>query len=278
MGLLGKLSALVGPSADVAQVAEQHGFEVDTNCVPEDCSSCGKFPSSVKVEDDGKPMYGNTDEWDLHLLVATGQADWIRDITDVSGSIAKALDSNHSTIKNALPDKYTKHGSKIKISNTSMPVNDDGTAKILILPIFKVVTATAANAVEKVCAALIGDSSDPDIQDDSAKGYILLCSHKTRDKRCGITAPIMKKQFDIELRQHDLYRDATGDDRPGGVQVLYVNHVGGHKFVANVFIYTKDSAIWMARANPTHVKGIVDQSILSGKVVFTPLLRQCVKW
>ena len=70
------------------------------------------------------------------------------------------------------------------------------------------------------------------------KYLILLCSHKTRDARCGQSAPLLAKEFARVLRPLGLHRDLH-DERPGGVGVYFINHVGGHKYSANVIIYRK---------------------------------------
>lgn len=102
--------------------------------------------------------------------------------------------------------------------------------------------------------------------------FILICSHRTRDKRCAVTANILKKKFDFELRDLDLYRDPS-DDRPGGARVVCISHVGGHRFAANVLVYTKSGqGIWLARVRPDHVKLIVRHCVLKGEV-FPELLR-----
>lgn len=68
---------------------------------------------------------------------------------------------------------------------------------------------------------------------------ILMCSHKTRDARCGQSAPLLRKEFERILRPMGLYRDLQ-DDRPGGVGIYFINHVGGHKYSANVMIYRRE--------------------------------------
>ncbi|EHY60269.1 hypothetical protein ABEF92_006539 [Exophiala dermatitidis] len=70
---------------------------------------------------------------------------------------------------------------------------------------------------------------------------ILMCSHKTRDARCGQSAPLLRKEFERILRPMGLYRDFH-DDRPGGVGIYFINHVGGHKYSANVLIYRRATA------------------------------------
>lgn len=67
---------------------------------------------------------------------------------------------------------------------------------------------------------------------------ILLCSHKTRDARCGQSAPLLRREFERHLRPLGLYRDLH-DERPGGCAIYFINHVGGHKYAANVLIYRR---------------------------------------
>jgi Sucrase/ferredoxin-like len=128
---------------------------------------------------------------------------------------------------------------------------------------------------------------------------ILLCSQKTRDARCGQSAPLLKREFERHLRTHGLYRDAN-DERPGGVSVYFISHVGGHKYSANVIIYRRrdfewykktaaaaDSdpeknedeeegaaqGIWLARVRPEECENIVKHTILQGKLVKPDQLR-----
>jgi len=103
-----------------------------------------------------------------------------------------------------------------------------------------------------------------------------------------------------------LYRDIH-DERPGGVGIYFISHVGGHKFAANVMVYRRAGAsesvsnggsvdgertnmeklngekkkdgknqgamgeasqgIWLARVRPKDCEGIVKFTVLKGKVV-----------
>lgn len=129
------------------------------------------------------------------------------------------------------------------------------------------------------------------------RAIILMCSHGTRDWRCGKSAPILKREFEQHLRPLGLYRDYD-DDRPGGVGIYFINHVGGHKYSANVMIYRREGVtpkvrvveyahvkgvigdvkeedlgeeaiqgIWLARVRPEDCENIVRYTILKGKVV-----------
>lgn len=70
---------------------------------------------------------------------------------------------------------------------------------------------------------------------------ILLCSQKTRDARCGQSAPLIRKELERHLRPLGLARDLD-DERPGGVGIYFISHVGGHKYSANMMIYRRPNA------------------------------------
>jgi hypothetical protein len=136
---------------------------------------------------------------------------------------------------------------------------------------------------------------------------ILLCSQKTRDARCGQSAPLIRKELQRHLQPLGLYRDLD-DERPGGVGIYFISHVGGHKYSANMMVYRRPNAfgvddvertklnageelmprkavqkegedgvddddvgaaqcIWLARVRPEDCEGIVKFTVLQGKVV-----------
>ena len=123
---------------------------------------------------------------------------------------------------------------------------------------------------------------------------ILLCSQKTRDARCRQSAPVLRREFERHLRPLGLYRDFR-DERPGGVGIYFISHVGGHRYSANVMVYRRSyktassldangayphrgegahemlgeasQCIWLARVRPTDCENIVRYTVLQGKVV-----------
>lgn len=135
---------------------------------------------------------------------------------------------------------------------------------------------------------------------------VLLCSQKTRDARCGQSAPLLRKELERHLRPLGLFRD-LGDERPGGVGVYFISHTGGHKYSANAMVYRRPDAfgvdgvsraelgegevlmprrkaggekngeeeedvgaaqcMWLARLKPEDIEGLVKYTILQGKVV-----------
>lgn len=103
------------------------------------------------------------------------------------------------------------------------------------------------------------------------------------------------------MRPLGLYRDLL-DERPGGVGIYFISHVGGHKYSANLMIYRRADAfgldtyerakadvdaspipsqivtpeiqqagaaqcIWLARVRPEDCEGIIKFTVLQGKVI-----------
>lgn len=164
------------------------------------------------------------------------------------------------------------------------PITDGNTKEattVLILPSFTFVDSVTQTDVPDLISRYIdhptdhrnGNSTISPANGMSARSceldyVILLCSHGRRDARCGITAPLIKRELERHLRPLGLDRDAD-DSRAGGVGIFFVSHVGGHKFSANVLIYRKkdQQMIWLARVRPEHCEGIVKYTVLQGKVV-----------
>ncbi|TKA72731.1 hypothetical protein B0A49_05797 [Cryomyces minteri] len=108
------------------------------------------------------------------------------------------------------------------------------------------------------------------------KYLILLCSQRTRDARCGQSAPLLRRELERHLRPLGLYRDLH-DERPGGCGIYFISHVGGHKYSANMFVYRRDEAageaageaaqcIWLARVRPEDCENIVRFTVLKGRL------------
>ncbi|KAK3818382.1 MAG: Sucrase/ferredoxin-like-domain-containing protein [Benniella sp.] len=95
------------------------------------------------------------------------------------------------------------------------------------------------------------------------RGAVMICSHKKRDKRCGVTAPYLKKAFNEILLSKDMYGNGEDD-----VEIWMVSHIGGHKFAGNVIVHRREGmAIWYGRVEPCHARAIVDTTIEKGEVI-----------
>lgn len=112
---------------------------------------------------------------------------------------------------------------------------------------------------------------------------ILICGHGGRDDRCGKLAPVLIAEFEEKLQRRNI---AVLKDIPSSgaaavnsipsARIASISHIGGHKFAGNVIVYIPPSftsnplagkGIWYGRVAPQHVEGIVEKTILEGKVI-----------
>jgi hypothetical protein len=97
------------------------------------------------------------------------------------------------------------------------------------------------------------------------KPVVLICGHGGRDERCGILGPILQTAFRTELQRRGIDAD-----------VAQISHIGGHKFAGNVIIYLppslegnalKGTGIWYGRVGPEHVEGLIEETVVKGRVI-----------
>ncbi|CAE6516054.1 unnamed protein product [Rhizoctonia solani] len=130
---------------------------------------------------------------------------------------------------------------------------------------------------------------------------ILLCSHKRRDNRCHIAAPVLEDAFTTSLSTlgwdvHTQIDDPAEHGQPAledlpepraedtkerlqslrkpesdfaqRVLILRNSHMGGHKFAGNVIIYfPTGNGVWYGRVSPHEVQTVVESTIIGGKVL-----------
>ncbi|OJJ71031.1 hypothetical protein ASPBRDRAFT_43933 [Aspergillus brasiliensis CBS 101740] len=311
---------VVAPSADT--LFPKVDPAVDGEECLHDCASCTvKYPAKFEVDQEDT-LFGNINGWSTHVLVATGKSDWVRDVADEEGSVMEAIEKGGLVPSNGklklsasnmpVPDEYHYHDAG------KQPTT------VLLLPRFTIVDHVTpqlapdlikyfVNRSPTTTTPLVGDEQQqqqqPSIEEQEQQeetitdiesltslrsrpsphsAVILLCSHRTRDARCGQSAPLLRKEFERHLRHLGLYRDMD-DERPGGVGIYFINHVGGHKYAANVIIYRRRDfewykktgeegaedtegegaaqGIWLARVRPQDCENIVRYTVLKGKVV-----------
>ncbi|KAH9810925.1 Actin patches distal protein 1 [Teratosphaeria destructans] len=297
--------------------------DVDGEECLHDCESCTvKYPRKFAIDEEDE-LYGHVKGWSRHILVATGKTDWVRDVADEEGSVMEAVGKHDSKVE----------GGKLMLSASNIPPPEwhgegdgaygkDRPTRVLLLPAFQWIEGVTPNLVPEVIksvintaptnTSLISPASSPqnghtDLQlppglslhSCNHKYLILLCSQATRDARCGQSAPLLRKELERHLRPLGLFRDLN-DERPGGVGIYFISHVGGHKYSANMMVYRRAEGgrsvrdqieggagggvevaevagkggdgeaaqcIWLARVKPEDCENIVRFTVLQGKVV-----------
>jgi len=277
-----------------------------------------KLPKGFKIDEEDE-LYGHVKGWATHVLVATGKTDWVRDVADEKGSVMEAIDKK--------ADVKPSNG-RLMLSASNIPTpnhNSDYSepTTVLLLPAFIIIENVSPKNVNTLISEYVNKAPTnktplapvslpatlpvplPTAEQLMSRpcphrALILLCSQRTRDARCGQSAPLLRKELERHLRVCGLYRDLD-DERPGGVGVYFISHVGGHKYSANVMVYRKADAfgldsiergkldgevcppprkeegeaeqmgaaqcIWIARVRPEDCEGLVKFTVLQGKVV-----------
>ncbi|RMZ77022.1 hypothetical protein DV738_g4591, partial [Chaetothyriales sp. CBS 135597] len=256
---------------------------IDGDACLHDCDTCTiTYPRKFDVDESDK-LYGHVSGWDTHLIVGTGKTDWVHNVAHEKGSVMEALEK-HNLLQYERANGRGGGKAKLRLSASNLPTGgghsdadmEDG-SNCFLLPSWLLIEHVQPTEVVELVAEVIAPAvtNKTLVQPATTKAtLILMCSHRTRDARCGQSAPLLRAEFERHLRPLGLYRDLH-DERPGGVGIYYINHVGGHKYSANVIIYRKRGkeyneavqGIWLARVRPVDCENIVRYTILQGKLV-----------
>lgn len=93
--------------------------------------------------------------------------------------------------------------------------------------------------------------------------YVFVCSHGSRDRRCGVCGPPLVSRFKEEIEIHCLL---------GKVSVSPCSHIGGHKYAGNVIIFGSNvngevTGHWYGYVTPDDVPALLEQHIGKGEIV-----------
>ncbi|KAJ1327958.1 Sucrase/ferredoxin-like [Microdochium nivale] len=254
--------------ADPANLFPATNTAVDGDDCDHDCESCHiKYPRDFKI-DEADELYGHVKGWSTHVLVATSKSDWVRDVADEKGSVMEALDRETSAANRLQNGRMMLSASNMPTPHGTTDYSEPTT--VLLLPAFALVHNVSPANVPSLVDDFISrgptsttplatpmrpsiprsvpsaSTQNPEVNILTATPsphnvVILLCSQKTRDARCGQSAPLLKRELERHLRPLGLYRDAD-DQRPGGVGIYFISHVGGHKYSANMMVYRRPDA------------------------------------
>ncbi|KAL2855509.1 Sucrase/ferredoxin-like-domain-containing protein [Aspergillus pseudoustus] len=131
------------------------------------------------------------------------------------------------------------------------------------------------------------ESNFPDAVELQHSPVILICGHGGRDMRCGVMAPVLEDQFRKVLESKGISTSVDASDSnidsPDRAHIGLISHIGGHKYAGNVIVYIPKGmkygklssashplagkGIWYGRVEPKHVEGVVEETILGGKVL-----------
>ncbi|KAG2151990.1 Sucrase/ferredoxin-like-domain-containing protein [Suillus cothurnatus] len=294
-----------------------------------ECRSCAdpcdqdhdEFCSRLDIDMDSD-MLGSVYPYRRQVIISTGKTNWENEVTEAEGTLAaflKTVNSSLGTLKkpnDPLPSGLlfsrteAKYLSILNGSHRSFS-SDESEETVIVLPDFMVVsgvprTLVGAEVLWKAAVDPALDRAGVITRTDNLNTWvlpysclILLCSHKRRDKRCAVTAPILEKAFHQYLEREgwevhtDLY-DLTSEpslesQASSSIEkeqlieaqlkslhaehralIIKNSHFGGHKFAGNCVIYTpRGAGVWYGRVTPHEVESIVKHTIIDGQVLPT---------
>ncbi|KAL7412620.1 Sucrase/ferredoxin-like-domain-containing protein [Mrakia frigida] len=264
-------------------------------------------------------------------IIATSKTDWQHEIAETPASLAfhlsqvekrKAVRPTPSGTSVEppieIPGLYdTQEMSKLAVLASSIEVDEEeGKTCALLFPDFKYISAIPIS--KEGAHALYDQNLDPSVSalghpasssDEQLRSWILpyravvlLCSHKTRDKKCGIAAPLLESVLTSTLTLHgfdvdttgsslhhlpsgeeisslsseqeiqNLLHNASGTGGGGGndkeVGIFKISHLSGHKYSGVMIICFPSGAIlYYGRVRPRDCVAIVEKTILKGEVL-----------
>ncbi|KAJ7247873.1 Sucrase/ferredoxin-like-domain-containing protein [Mycena haematopus] len=301
---------------------------------PADCRTCsdpcedghGDYPSRFNVDMETQ-MLGSVRPFRRQIMVSTGTTDWDREITSTSGSLASYISGAHRKSKATqsptksdvprLPGIFNASDStEIAILNGSHQTisADQDLETVLVFPDFVVVSGVPSSphgakmlwssALNPQIPRILGSAAGEAPFNTWVLPYsavITLCSHKRRDKRCGISAPKLESVFTDSLHRRGWTVDTqiehiidsplekfagTTEEKEAHVidtlktlqtakkaLILFNSHMGGHRYAGNCIIYTPSgTSVWYGRVSPHEVESVVENTI-EGGLILPPLLR-----
>ncbi|KAL8906225.1 MAG: hypothetical protein Q9207_002147 [Kuettlingeria erythrocarpa] len=268
------------------------------------CKCDIQFPQGLEIDRD-RPLINTVASYNQHIVIATGMNDWtskieneegvgemarvLKDMTKVKG---EWFDPNYSTLisNSSFKPNDEPHGSSAPTSpGASNPPSEPSTSLKLFPHFlhFPQITSSAAHR-SYLASNYLGDqtvrpNTIPDPPPDFAppvpitKPAILICSHGSRDMRCGVLGPLLYHEFE----EHNAYERWD---------VGMISHIGGHAFAGNVIIYIPPNyssasdtdgeawrgrqisplagmGIWYGRVEPGHVPTVIEETIRNGNIV-----------
>ncbi|KAL8770401.1 MAG: hypothetical protein Q9209_003827 [Squamulea sp. 1 TL-2023] len=280
-----------------------------TPTITQTCRCEIKFPGGLEI-DRSRPIINTVSSYNQHILIATGKSDWTSKIKNEEGigDMAKTLkdmakvkgewhDPNYSTMISASsfkcdplpqPDNQPSPGPSQFFTSLKLFPHFLHFPHIQNTPTHRSYFASTYLGDQSI-RPLLTPSTPPNFVHPQpiTKPTILICSHGSRDMRCGVLGPLLYDKF-LEYIE------------PESCDVGMISHVGGHAFAGNVIVYlppghtiaadagdqktgkpgnietlTKNRlisplahmGIWYGRVGPEHVRSIVEETVLKGNII-----------
>ncbi|RPB20772.1 hypothetical protein L211DRAFT_491940 [Terfezia boudieri ATCC MYA-4762] len=243
------------------------------------------------------PLKGTIAVYNAHVLASTGKSDWnskieLEDglVADLKGVLGRAgLGKGFNDLPNNVilttNSSYPSSPSVSQHGRYSSAYVFPQNIYLPVVPHSSSATSTSEAHVQFIRTYLLPATNTfvhaaglPHGPRKVHETHVLICTHNSRDTRCGIIGPMINQLFTAYLSSKGLLHPEDPDiSVRGKVRVGNISHIGGHKFAGNVIVYLppeKDSwnqggkGIWYGRVGgQANVERIVDETVLGGKII-----------
>ncbi|KAJ3168690.1 hypothetical protein HDU87_000976 [Geranomyces variabilis] len=282
MAFIKNVVSLFSPAASTDPFPDSVPFTDTDPCAAcaDPCTAHPQLPAYLAKKIEKGPLVGTAGKpYKRHIMVVEGSGrswperlentDGTSGITPIIGELAAQVGERvgYRTIVTAA-ESFGSENSNSSSSSSSTTATSaaprDGThTQLMLFPdLLRIPNVTAQTAAELVPALLEHGTVPPTFAPTAMRGkaWIFVCTHKKRDKRCGVAGPMLVDEFRKAVAQMKL---------EGEVEVYGCSHFGGHKFAGNIIIYHRNPAVdgnWYGRVKTCHVRPILETTINEGKV------------
>eukprot|EP00386_Alphamonas_edax_P006856 GDKI01022135.1.p1 GENE.GDKI01022135.1~~GDKI01022135.1.p1 ORF type:complete len:376 (-),score=85.08 GDKI01022135.1:23-1150(-) len=276
-------------------------YPQDITFLEDPCLAClgshEKIPATLqsKIDTEGS-LLGSVKPYKQHFLIAFGKGNtWPHSVEDSEGSFI--ADFQQVLEESNVEEKtgrimVTAIDRNIYFTDLETQKDQDTeTVELLHFPSFCAmkINRKAVPSLVDFCQSENFDVSilrnaGVEVKHVREHGFVLVCVHKLRDKRCGVIGPLLIESFQKSISKFSL------DNK---IEVVGVSHIGGHKWAGNIIIYSnrfleKEDAVsgdttgdcaraheqskaqidghWYGRVFPDHTDTVVEQHFVRGGV------------
>ncbi|KAI8902791.1 Sucrase/ferredoxin-like-domain-containing protein [Globomyces pollinis-pini] len=274
------------PEVTVDSTAHHIVFTTEDDCLscPNPCESHEQLPGYLQKKIDTSNLYNSFKPYTQHLILKGGTGStWLQSIEEskdsyfekadailsksTSGRILLTAYEDESQYTNPTPIDDTSGLSEDSQTESSSPENSqkDTSTSAILFPKGLYFPKLNYEEVEQLANWIIDPSTECPVESVpvTSKAYILVCTHKRRDKRCGVAGPMLVKEFS---------KEADNLGMKDSISLFGVSHFGGHKFAGNIIVYHQDKrgvwvGDWYGRIKTCHAKPVLQCAIKDEKVI-----------
>lgn len=232
-------------------------FADECSTCDQDCSVHPQIPATMQKRIEMTNLYNTFKPYKQHILLPGGHGETWPQSVDEEDGVAKDV----STITSKSPERIM----------VSMYEGEDfQTQPVYLFPSGFEINGLDFEGLKKLADWIVTSKGNVDEIPDglftkdsiiSKQALVFVCTHKKRDKRCGVAGRLLMTEFEKEIQEMGL-----------DVGVHGVSHIGGHKYAGNVIIYRKDQrgvwvGDWYGRVKTCHVQAMLKECVVGGKVI-----------